>query len=74
MESQPLSQCSGDNCIETLHEHHHGHHHHVKTDEIKPTGGLGHQISMSDPNNPQNWPLIKKIYASLGATAFGFAV
>jgi len=70
MESHPQSQCSGDSCIETLLEHHH----HVKTDEIKPTGGLGHQISMSDPDNPQNWPLIKKIYASLGATAFGFAV
>ncbi|KAL8972638.1 MAG: hypothetical protein Q9183_000442 [Haloplaca sp. 2 TL-2023] len=34
----------------------------------------GHQMDPSDPLNPQNWPVTKKIYASCVATAFAFAV
>ncbi|KAL9000209.1 MAG: hypothetical protein Q9169_001111 [Polycauliona sp. 2 TL-2023] len=35
---------------------------------------IGHMMSPTDPDNPQNWPLSRKIYASAVATAFAFAV
>ena len=34
----------------------------------------GHMMTMSDPDNPQNWPLHRKIYASAVAFFFAFAV
>ena len=36
-----------------------------------PMATTGHTMSADDPDNPQNWPLYKKIYVS--ATAFAFA-
>ncbi len=33
-----------------------------------------HMIERHDPENPQNWPVLKKIYASMVATAFAFVV
>ncbi|KAL9040277.1 MAG: hypothetical protein Q9214_004552, partial [Letrouitia sp. 1 TL-2023] len=35
---------------------------------------LGHSMSPTDPDNPQNWPTAKKIYASSVSAAFTFAV
>ncbi|KAL8658573.1 MAG: hypothetical protein Q9226_000907 [Calogaya cf. arnoldii] len=35
---------------------------------------VGHMMSPTDPENPQNWPLSRKIYASAVATGFAFAV
>ncbi|KAL8672512.1 MAG: hypothetical protein Q9168_003015 [Polycauliona sp. 1 TL-2023] len=35
---------------------------------------VGHRMSPTDPDNPQNWPFSRKIYASTVATAFAFAV
>ena len=38
------------------------------------TGGIGHQLSANDPDNPQNWPFYRKVYASSVAFSFAFAV
>lgn len=35
---------------------------------------LGHSMSPTDPDNPQNWPTAKKVYASSVSAAFTFAV
>ncbi|KAL8722696.1 MAG: hypothetical protein Q9225_000863 [Loekoesia sp. 1 TL-2023] len=35
---------------------------------------VGHMMSPDDPDNPQNWPFWRKVYASTVATAFAFAV
>ncbi|KAI4225211.1 MAG: hypothetical protein L6R36_004075 [Xanthoria steineri] len=35
---------------------------------------VGHMMSPTDPDNPQRWPLSRKIYVSAVATAFAFAV
>ncbi|KAL8951265.1 MAG: hypothetical protein Q9222_002744 [Ikaeria aurantiellina] len=35
---------------------------------------VGHMMSPTDPDNPQNWPLHRKLYASTVAVAFAFAV
>lgn len=34
----------------------------------------GHMMSADDPDNPQNWPLYKKVYASMVAFAFAWVV
>ena len=34
----------------------------------------GHMMSPTDPDNPQNWHVSRKVYVSLVATAFAFAV
>ena len=39
-----------------------------------PAAGGHNALSPMDPDNPQNWPLRRKIYASSMATAFTFAV
>ena len=44
------------------------------TSEDQPTGGIGHSMHANDPDNPQNWPLHRKVYASSVAFAFAFAV
>ena len=38
------------------------------------TGGCGQPMRGDDVDNPQNWPKLKKTYASLVATAFAFSV
>lgn len=40
----------------------------------KPAAGGHNVLSSTDPHNPQNWPLRRKIYASSVAAAFTFAV
>ncbi|KAL8759532.1 MAG: hypothetical protein Q9184_003592 [Pyrenodesmia sp. 2 TL-2023] len=35
---------------------------------------IGHMMSPEDVDNPQNWPFWRKVYASVVATAFTFAV
>ena len=35
---------------------------------------VGHMMSPTDPDNPQNWPIFKKVYASSVSVAFAFAV
>jgi hypothetical protein len=41
---------------------------------MKPMAGHGHMMSPDDPDNPQNWPLYRKVYASAVSFAFGFVV
>ncbi|KAI4132236.1 MAG: hypothetical protein LQ338_000788 [Usnochroma carphineum] len=58
------------------------HQHHSSTDSTPPMPksesvmppSVGHMMSPDDPDNPQNWPFWRKIYASTVATAFAFAV
>ena len=40
----------------------------------KPVAGGHNALSPMDPDNPQNWPLRRKVYASSVAAAFTFAV
>lgn len=48
------------------------------TDTMKtsadPIAAAGHMMSADDPDNPQNWPLYKKFYASAVAFAFAWVV
>ncbi|KAL9066756.1 MAG: hypothetical protein Q9161_007345 [Pseudevernia consocians] len=39
-----------------------------------PMAAAGHMMSADDPENPQNWPLYKKVYASAVAFAFAWVV
>ena len=39
-----------------------------------PMAATGHMMSADDPDNPQNWPLYKKVYASAVAFAFAWVV
>lgn len=39
-----------------------------------PAPTPGHQLSPTDPENPMNWPLGRKIYASFVSFAFAFVV
>ena len=39
-----------------------------------PMSAAGHVMSADDPDNPQNWPLYKKVYASAVAFAFTWVV
>lgn len=39
-----------------------------------PMAADGHMMSADDPDNPQNWPLHKKVYASAVAFAFAWVV
>jgi nitroreductase len=34
----------------------------------------GHTISVQDPDNPQNWPMHRKVYISAVSVAFAFVV
>lgn len=44
-------------------------------EERKPMAGMPvHMMEHHDPENPQNWPILKKLYASAVATAFAFVV
>ena len=38
------------------------------------TAPAGHMMAADDPDNPQNWPIQKKIYASAVAFAFAWVV
>ncbi|EXJ70698.1 uncharacterized protein A1O5_05688 [Cladophialophora psammophila CBS 110553] len=38
------------------------------------TGGISNPMPASDPDNPQNWPLHRKVYVSFASFAFAFAV
>ena len=38
-----------------------------------PASG-GHMMAADDPDNPQNWPLHEKVYASAVAYAFAWVV
>ena len=38
------------------------------------TAPAGHMMAADDPDNPQNWPIHKKIYASAVAFAFAWVV
>ncbi len=44
----------------------------IPTVKDMPTGG--HMMAADDPDNPQNWPLHKKVYASAVAFAFAWLV
>ena len=44
------------------------------TSPVSVPAPAGHNLSPSDPDNPQNWPKWKKVYASAVATAFTFSV
>ena len=35
---------------------------------------LSHQLSPTDPDNPMNWPLYRRVYASAVSWAFAFVV
>jgi hypothetical protein len=35
---------------------------------------LGHHLPVEDPDNPMNWPLARKIFASMAAWLFTAAV
>ncbi len=34
----------------------------------------GHMMSLQDPDNPPNWPIHRRIYASAVSVAFAFVV
>lgn len=34
----------------------------------------GHTISVQDPDNPQNWPIHRRVYVSAVSVAFAFVV
>lgn len=38
------------------------------------TAPAGHMMAANDPDNPQNWPVQRKIYASAVAFAFSWVV
>jgi hypothetical protein len=38
------------------------------------TSSAHHALAANDPENPQNWPLYRKVYACATATAFASAV
>lgn len=38
------------------------------------TPATGHMMPANNPDNPQNWPLYKKVYASAVAFAFAWVV
>lgn len=40
----------------------------------EPMAAAGHMMSADDPDNPQKWPLHKKVYASAVAFAFAWVV
>ncbi|MCJ1382293.1 hypothetical protein MMC17_005406 [Xylographa soralifera] len=49
----------------------------MKLDNIKMENAdvaVGHMMSLSDPDNPQNWPSHRKIYVSAVSFAFAFVV
>ena len=44
----------------------------MKPMSAKPA--VGHMMAADDPDNPQNWPYIKKIYVSFVSFAFAWVV
>ncbi|MCJ1265212.1 hypothetical protein MMC22_005087 [Lobaria immixta] len=43
-------------------------------DQPKENSNTGHAMSHQDPDNPHNWPLYRRVYASAVSYAFGFVV
>lgn len=43
-------------------------------DQPKEEFNTGHIMSPQDPDNPFNWPLYRRVYASAVSYAFGFVV
>lgn len=39
-----------------------------------PSGAGGHMMAADDPDNPQNWPISKKVYVSAVSFAFAWVV
>ncbi len=35
---------------------------------------IGHQMPIDDPDNPLNWPLHRRLYATASSSGFAFAV
>ena len=71
MESNSRSQTEVVHQKDT-NQHHHPHANHPHP--VKLTSGVSGQISLTDPENPQNWPSFKKVYVSTVAAAFAFTV
>jgi len=42
--------------------------------KVMATPAAGHMMTADDPDNPQNWPTLKKFYASAVAFAFAWIV
>lgn len=47
---------------------------HLPLEEPRKGLTVGHAMTLQDPENPQNWPVYKKVYASVAGYAFGFTV
>ena len=45
-----------------------------KADAMAPAAGGHNALSPTDPDNPQNWPLRRKLYTSASSFAFVFAM
>ena len=45
-----------------------------KAEAMAPSTGGHNALSPTDPDNPQNWPLRRKLYASSVSFAFVFAM
>ena len=45
-----------------------------KAEVMAPVAGGHNALSPTDPDNPQNWPLSRKLYASSVSFAFVFAM
>lgn len=43
-------------------------------DQPKENFNTGHAMSPQDPDNPFNWPINRRVYASAVSYAFGFVV
>ena len=44
------------------------------TAEMGAPPAIGHMMAHDDPDNPQNFPMHRKIYVSAASFAFGFVV
>ena len=47
---------------------------HTMTAEMGSPPAIGHMMAHDDPDNPQNFPMHRKIYVSAASFAFGFVV
>ena len=45
----------------------------MESKQMAPSSG-GHNMSPDDPDNPQNWPVLKKVFVSLVSSAFTWVV
>ena len=48
--------------------------HNAETLKTTATPAANHMMSTEDSDNPHNWPLVKKVYVSVAASAFAFVV